>query len=100
MTASKLNKLVAVFGVGAKLSLTVSAQSLDYSDAQGSKLSFKPAADEPKLDAGVYDVEIVSETELKEVFAAQQPTPAAPEKKAKASARQSPDYGYETKQRF
>ncbi len=97
MAASKVAKLVAVFGVGANLTATYDKTNVVYKDAAAT-LTFARSAEEGDTDnmVGVYDVTIVSETEVKETFAPEQPAPVK-EAKAKSLAPQSPSFGYQSK---
>lgn len=88
-------KLAVVFGIGAALTATYGKDDVVYSDGKSS-LSFK-LTDDTRKPVGLYDVTVISETELAETLAPIQPTVAAPTTVVKPAAKQSPSFGYGSK---
>lgn len=96
-TNSIAQKLATIFGLGAALTATYSKSNVAYTDGK-TKLEF-PVTEENTKDAGIYDVKVVSETEVTETFKeAAKAATAAGSKTSQVGARQSPSYGFQQKQ--
>lgn len=95
--SSSAQKLAIVFGIGAALTATYGKTKVAYTDGK-TKLEFD-LTDETKKDAGVYDVKVVSDTEVTETFKeAAKAEAAAGSKTGTSTAKQSPSYGFQQKQ--
>lgn len=93
---SNNSKVIAVFGIGAKLTAAYTATTVTYSD-KTTLLTFDLKGEgNPVTKSGVYDVTIVSETEMVSTLAPVQPA-VAKESKAKPAESQSPAFGYNSK---
>lgn len=96
-TASNALKLATVFGAGSTLTATYTKGKVAYSDGK-SKLEFDVAGDAAK-DEGIYDVKVVSETEIVETFkSALKAEAKAGAKTGTSTAKQSPAYGFQQRQ--